>query len=75
MFKYHHLALARIWRENARSALQGIKGIPSSGIWAKITWYQSLVVCGQESERVKMAANKEQSASATNAPAYEVPSW
>lgn len=27
------------------------------------------------SERVKMAANKTQSASATNAPAYEVPSW
>ena len=34
------------WRENVLLALQGIKGIPSSGIWAKLTWYQSLVACG-----------------------------
>ena len=26
--------------------LQGMKGIPSSGIWAKLAWYQSLVACG-----------------------------
>lgn len=39
-------SLAHIWRENVLLALQGIKGIPSSGIWAKLTWYQSLVACG-----------------------------